>query len=87
MNIYILCSVLCVLNIYPILSQEPAQPESNFYSIQSNFIKKFTKQKYKYYEQALKAESLAKMKKKVLMPSFFFSLNVGNIFGKIELIH
>ena len=63
MNIYILCSVLCVLNIYPILSQESAQPESNFYSIQSNFIKKFTKQKYKYYEQAFKSRKLSEDEK------------------------
>lgn len=87
MNIYILCSVLCVLNIYPILSQESAQPESNFYSIQSNFIKNSLNKNINIMNKLLKAESLAKMKKKVLMPSFFFSLNVGNIFGKIELIH
>ena len=82
MYIYILCSFLCVLNIYPILSQESAQPESNFYSIQSNFIKKFTKQKYKYYEQAFKSRKLSEDEKESPDAELFLQFKRWEYFWK-----
>jgi len=82
MNIYILCSVFCVLNVYSLLSQESAQPESNFYSIQSSFIKKFTKQKYKYYEQAFKNRKLSEDEKESPDAELFLQFKRWEYFWK-----